>query len=245
MLSRRSFVARAAAALAVPLVLTGDSPAQGERATKPEAKPLAVPANPSAEFLAAIDAPYRDAVRAVMRDPTVTATHKEEPFFAQPAVYDWLLKHADRAATAWRRLNVPCAEVVAKGDGVFAYRDEAGSEVAWRPVATFADGVVWYAAGKVKLGALLPVIAVKGVAIRKCPRKSVGKTGEAAIFETSTVVYAQTDSRAAATVLRIVGPAAPRMAEQGAEQLLLFFSGPSRYVFDHPEDAAKLLAPAK
>ena len=180
-----------------------------------------------------------------MRAPTVTAKYAEEAFFAHPALYDWFLKHADRAATAWRRLNVPCAEVTDEGGGVFAYRDDNGSAVGWRPVATFADGVVWYAAGKIKLGALLPVVAVKGVAILKCPRKSVGKTGEAAIFEPTTVVYAQTDSRAATAVLRVVGSAAPKMAEQGAEQLLLFFSGPSRYVFDHPEDAAKLLAPAK
>ena len=235
MVTRRTFVLQVAT-LAAPLVVVGRTPAQA-------AKPLALPANPSAEFLATIDANYRELVRGVMRSPTVTARHAEESFFAQPALYDWFLEHPDRASLAWRRLNVPCAEVVSEGRGAFAYKDEAGSHVSWRPVAKFTDGVVWYATGQVKFAPLLPVVAVKGVAILKCPRKSVGKTGEAAIFEPSTTIYAQTDSRAASAVLRLVGPAAPRLAEQGAEQLLLFFSGPSRYVFDHPEDGAKLLAP--
>ncbi len=56
-------------------------------------------------------------------------------------------------------------------------------------------------------------------------------------------MYLQTDSRAASAVLRMIGPAAPRMAEQGAEQLLLFFSGPARYVYRHPDQLESLLAP--
>ena len=41
----------------------------------------------------------------------------------------------------------------------------------------------------------------------------------------------------------MVGPAAPRMAEQGAEQLLLFFSGPARHLYKHPDEVPTLLAP--
>jgi len=242
MLSRRSFVCQAAAALLVlPELAAQEAKPPADRG----ARPLAVPVNPPAAFLETIDAKYRDPVRAVMRAPTVTAKHAEEPFFAQPAVYDWFLDHPDRASLAWRRLNVPCAEIADQGNGGFLFKDEQGSEVSWRAVAKFADGLVWYATGKVKPAAMLPVVPVKAVAILRSPRKPAGDTGEAAAFEPSTTVYIQTDSKATAAMLRIVGPAAPRMAEQGAEQLLLFFSGPSRYIFDHPEDAAKLLAPPR
>ena len=243
MLSRRSFLARV-----TPLVTVGAAalPPLAAAAQEPKAvaKPLAVPVNPSAAFLEAIDAKFREPVRSVLRAPTLTAKHAEEPFFAQPSVYDWFLDHPDRTALAWRRLNIPCAEVLDQGGGAFGYKDEAGNEVSWRAVAKHADGVVWYATGKVKPAALLPVVPVKAVAIVKCPRKASGATGEMASFEPSGTVYVQTDSKAATAILRVVGPAAPRMAEQGAEQLLLFFSGPARYVFEHPEDAAKLMAPA-
>ncbi len=241
MLSRRSFAVQAAA-LALGARLAAPAAAQGP---KPGPKPLAVPIDPPAAFLDALDPKYRDAVRAVLRYPTLTAKSAEEGFFAAPALYDWFLDHPDRAALAWRRLDVPCAEVRDQGHGAFGYQDETGTEVSWRAVARFADGVVWYATGKVKPAALLPVVPVKAVAILKCPRKPTGPSGESANFEASATVSIQTDSKAAAAVLRLVGPAAPRMAEQGAEQLLLFFSGPSRYLFDHPDEAAKLLAPAK
>ena len=241
MLSRRSFAVQAAA-LALGARLAAPAAAQAPKAA---AKPLAVPIDPPAAFLDALDAKYRDAVRSVLRSPTLTAKSAEEAFFAQPSLYDWFLDRPDRAALAWRRLDVPCAEVLDQGNGAFGYRDELGTEVSWRAVGRFADGVVWYATGKVKPAALLPVVPVKAVAILKCPRQPAGLSGESASFEPSATVSIQTDSKAASAVLRLVGPAAPRMAEQGAEQLLLFFSGPSRYLFDHPEESAKLLAPAK
>jgi hypothetical protein len=69
-------------------------------------------------------------------------------------------------------------------------------------------------------------------------------TTDAAIatFTPEVSVYLQTDSRAANAVMRIAGPAAPKMAEQGAEQLLFFFSGIATYLHKHPEKVATLLA---
>ena len=58
-------------------------------------------------------------------------------------------------------------------------------------------------------------------------------------------IYFQTDSRAAATVMRMAGPAAPRMADDGAEQLLFFFSGMARYLEKHPDQTGALLSPMK
>ena len=182
MLSRRSFVVQAAAA-----VVLGPAAAAFAQEAKPAAKPLAVPANPPAAFLDAIDAKFRDPVRSVMRAPTISAKYAEESFFAQPAIYDWFLDHPDRASLAWRRLNVPCAEIVDQGTGAFLYKDDQGSEVTWRAVAKFADGVIWYATGKVKPAAVLPVVSIKAVAILKCPRKATGDTGEAATDRKSVV----------------------------------------------------------
>ena len=57
--------------------------------------------------------------------------------------------------------------------------------------------------------------------------------------------YVQTDSRAANLVMRLLGPTAPKLAQEGAEQLLYFFNGPARYLNRHPEKADTLLGPAK
>jgi hypothetical protein len=48
-------------------------------------------------------------------------------------------------------------------------------------------------------------------------------------------LFLYTDSRAAALVARLMGPQAPRLAEQGLSQLELFFSGPAWYLQQHPD----------
>jgi len=200
---------------------------------------------PSPEFLKTIAAPYRDAVAGVLRAPTLTAKAKEDGFFGHPAVYDWLLDHPDRASLAWRRLGVPCVEIRKSETGRFLWKDESGSELSWVPVGRYGDGVVWYATGKVKPAALVPATTVKAVAILKSSRTQIDAKGESATLETTAIVHILTDSSAAAAALRLLGPAVPRMAEQGAEQILLFFSGPTRHIFAFPEEAPTLLAPAK
>jgi hypothetical protein len=241
MLSRRLFLVQSSAVLACGFATSADERPMQNRA----AKPLAIPLSPSREFLASLDPKYRDLVSGVMRNPTVTSQHNEDPFFAHPAIYDWLLDHPDRGSVAWRRLKVPCLEINESPVGQFVFKDPNGTEVSWRAVARFADGIVWYATGHVKAAPVLPLVAIKGVAVLKCPRTNVDNRGETATFEPTVNLYLQTDNKAASAVLRVIGPAAPRMAEQGAEQLLLFFSGPSRYIFEHPEDSEKLLGPKK
>ncbi|MGL6073810.1 MAG: hypothetical protein ACRC8S_06570 [Fimbriiglobus sp.] len=236
MQSRRAFLGVAFCAFTA-------SPLWGQDSKAKAPKPLAVPVNPSPEFLKSLDAKFRDTVSTIMKSPTLTAHYQEEPFFSNPSVYDWLLDHPDRASLAWRRLKVPCLEIQEPKPGQFQFQDDKGTNITWQTVARFADGIVWYGTGNVKPAPVLPVVPVKAVAILKCPRTAVDEKAESAIFEPKVNVFIQTDSKAASAVLRIVGPAAPRMAEQGAEQLLLFFSGPSRYVFEHPEQREKLLAP--
>jgi hypothetical protein len=57
--------------------------------------------------------------------------------------------------------------------------------------------------------------------------------------------YMHTDSRAAGVVMRVLGPTAPKLAQEGAEQLLFFFNGIARYVQAHPDQTDALLGPPK
>ncbi len=198
----------------------------------------------TAGFLAGIPAMYREAVAAVVRKPTMTAQSHETPFTASPAVYDWLIDHPDRAALAWKRLDVPCLPITEVAPGRFGWSDANGSTVTWQAVARTADGVVWLATGRIKPGAVMPLVPVSAVAVVSAPRTPLPAAAGESVFEPSVKLYLQTESRAASTLLRIAGPAAPRMAEQGCEQLLLFFSGPARYVRQHPDEAERMLAPA-
>ena len=58
-------------------------------------------------------------------------------------------------------------------------------------------------------------------------------------------MYLQSDSKAAALGAAVLGPTAPKIAEQGAEQFLEFFNGIAEYVQKNPTKADALLAPKK
>lgn len=193
-----------------------------------------------AALIEAIPADHRTAVADILRSPTLTAKGTENAFVADPKVYDWLLDHPDRVSLAWQRRQIPCVDIVALPGGKFAWADRSGSELTWQPVARFSDGVVWLASGKVKPGSLVPTVPVKAVAVLHAPRQA-DESGKST-FRPTLQIYALTDSRAASALLRMAGPAAPRMAEQGAEQLLYYFSGIATYLHDHPKEIETLLA---
>jgi hypothetical protein len=194
-------------------------------------------------WLPDVPADHRDAVAAVVKQPTLSAKFAEDEFTAHPKVYTWLLDHPDRAAAGWQRVGVPSVEIDDLKDGRFRWKDENGSDLTWRTVATYADGRVWYAAGQVKASPLFPMVSVKAVAVLRHPSKPAANGNE--MYTPSIEVYFQTDSKAAQAVLRLFGPAAPRMAEDGAEQLLFFFSGLARHLYKHPEKVQSVLAPVK
>lgn len=211
--------------------------------SEPSAAATPATARPAPSVVDLVLPQYKAAVAEVVKAPTLSAKASEDPFTAHARVYDWLLDHPDRASVAWRRMNVPCVDIDDLGDGRFRWEDGKGGELVWRAVGRYADGVVWYATGKVNPGSLLPTIPVKAVAVLRAPRATIANTDGKAVLEPTLSVYLLTDNRAAKAVLRVVGPAAPRMAEQGADQLLLFFSGPARHVHRHPDQAESLLAP--
>ena len=187
---------------------------------------------------------HKETVAAVMKASTLSAKSAEEEFVAHPAVYDWLLDHPDRAALGWQRMKIPCVDILDQGKGQFHWADENGSELNWQSVGDIPNGRIWYATGKVKAATLLPMIPVKAVAVLQAPRGAPDKNGYCT-FKPVVNVYLQCDSKLANAALRMAGPSAPKMAEDGAGQLLYFFSGVARYLEQNPDQVESVLAPAK
>jgi hypothetical protein len=234
---------RSQAAAAVFLLLGGGAfaaePKAGPLVRKPTA-PAAAPATGQPKLLDFVAESHRDAVAAVVKAPTLAAKATEDEYVASAAVYDFLLARPDRTSLAWQRLKVPCVEITDLGKGQFHWADESGSELTWQTVGSFENGVVWYATGKVKAGTLFPTVPVKAVAVLQSPRTAPDADGVSR-FKPQVNVYLQCDSKLAAAALRIAGPSAPRMAEEGAEQLLFFFSGVARYLHKKPDQIEPLL----
>ncbi|MCI0705412.1 MAG: hypothetical protein L0241_30495 [Planctomycetia bacterium] len=194
-------------------------------------------------LLEVVQPDYRDAVLKIVGKPTISARATAPDVICTVAMYQWLFDHPDRVSLAWQRLKVPAVPITDSGNGQFTWTDKNGSEVVWRTVGTFADGRVWYATGKVKPSPATPAVPVKAVAILTHPQKAA-KDGVAA-FSTSVQLYLHSDSKAAALAMRMMGPSAPKLAEQGAEQFLEFFNGIADYVQKNPTKADALLAPKK
>jgi hypothetical protein len=184
-----------------------------------------------------LPANLRDSIAKVVRDPTLSAHGPAEEF--PGGTYDWLLDHPDRVATAWRRLGIPCVGITNKGDGRFTWSDGMGSDIAWVTAVHGPSVRIWYAEGQAKAASTLPTIPVKAVAVLRHNRRT-DDSGQVLVTH-EVDVYLQTDSKAAALVTRLLGPAAPRMAEQGASQLLMFFSAMAKHLDEHPEELPKLL----
>src|SRR5262249_34091636 len=157
-------------------------------------------------------------IAKVVQTPTLTAHGPSEEFPAN--FYDWLLDHPDRVALAWRRLGVPCVGITHYSKGVFGWNDGQGTDLSWQCAWNGPTCRIWYAEGQARPGPHLPLVPVRAVAVLRYSsrRESDGRT-----FVTHDVdVYLQTDSKAAVLVMKLIGPAAPRLAEEGAVQLLLF-----------------------
>lgn len=209
------------------------TPAYGSKSAR-----LAMPVD-----LESVPAATREALAKVMQSPTITAVGPADEFGAAGETYLWLLDHPDRVSLAWQRLNVGAIDIRPIDGGRFRWQDDQGSVLTWLTVAKSGHGRVWYAEGKVKPAPLLPLIPVKAVAVL---RHGVKKDEDGdPVIRHQVEVFLQTDSKAANLVMRLVGPAAPRMAQEGAEQLLMFFSGIARYVERHPAKAQTLLAEKK
>jgi hypothetical protein len=186
---------------------------------------------------------HLEVVSSVLKAPTLSAKATDDDFVAHAKVYDFLLANPDRTSLAWQRLKVPCVEITNLGKGQFFWGDE-NSELTWQTVGTFENGVIWYASGKVKAGPFIPAVPVKAVAVLQSPHTQPDAQ-DSASYKPVVNVYIQCDSKLAAAAMRLAGPSAPRMAEEGAEQLMFFFSGVARYLHKKPDQIETLLGPKK
>jgi hypothetical protein len=207
------------------------------------AEPAKSPSLPLPVALEEIPSGPREKLTKVMKSPTVSAVGPAEEFVAHPDMYQWLLDHPDRTAAAWRKLGVEAVEIKMLKDGRFTWKDENGSELTWQNVGQGPNGRIWYAEGKVKPALLLPTVPVKAVAIIAHSERA-RRSGDYIITH-QLQIYLQSESKAANLVMRMFGDSAPKMAEQGSEQLLMFFSGIAKYAHDKPEKAKALLGDSK
>ena len=176
--------------------------------------------------------------KPMMVKPTVQACGKSETFPCTPEQYYWLLDNPDRAVTAWRRLGAKCVGINRRGPGKFGYTDETGTELIWETIHQTPGMRIWFAEGKVKPSAVLPLVPVKALLVL---RYAPGKTPAGAVMvQHHAEVIISTDSKAAVAVTKMMGQSAPKLAEQGLGQLQLFFSALSCYVDRHPERADTL-----
>lgn len=210
--------------------------------------PASVPLSKSARLplpvsLDTLPTAMKDALTKVIAAPTITAIAPAEEFASKSETYLWLLDHPDRVCLAWKRLNVEAIDIRCLEDGRFTWKDGQGSELTWRTIVKNGEGRIWYAEGKFNPGSLFPTVPVRAVAVL---RHGVKKDGDGEpLIRHQVEVFLQTDSKTANLITRLIGPAAPRMAEQGAEQLLMFFSGIAKYVDRHPTKLQPLLAEKK
>ncbi len=187
-----------------------------------------------------LPADARAKVRQVIERPTVTGHGAAEVFAGDPSLYQWLLEHPDRGVIAWRRLGARCSEITDRGNGVFGWADDNGSDVSWRSVLE-DDGLrVWLAEGKVRPGPLLPMVTVHAVLVLKHHERPDGPD-RTLIFHQADG-YLKVESHTAALVTRMLGSSGPRLAEQGLGQIELFFSGLVWYLEQHPDRSDKLFA---
>jgi hypothetical protein len=193
--------------------------------------------------LETLPAVTRDTLAKVMKSPTITAVAPAEEFVAHSDMYQWLLDHPDRTSQAWNKLGVTAATIKPLKDGRFLWKDENGSEVVWQTIGVGPTGRIWYAEGKVKPAALSPSFPVQAVAVlthSEKPRAAGGAT-----ITQQVEVFLSTDSKAANLVMKVLGDNAPKMAQNGAGQVLMFFSGIAKYTHDKPEKTVTLFEEKK
>jgi hypothetical protein len=181
----------------------------------------------------------RAAVKNVFDNSTLTAKSQPEMFRADSDIYIYFLDHPDRAVSAWRRLGAKCVDIQPRGDKQFAYTDDQGSDITWRAVVRQGDLRVWYAEGKVKASPALPLVPVQAVVVIRHGEIN-NPDGTTALVQ-QTEMYIHTDSTMATVVMKMMGPSAQRIAEQGLGQFQFFFSRLSEYMNRNPENMRALV----
>ena len=184
--------------------------------------------------------PFRGQVSQVLEQPTLVTHGKEEAFSCRPALYYWFAEHPDRAAAVWRRLGAQCMDITDRGGGRFGWTDRQGSEVHWDTVYAGPRMRIWYAEGRVRPALLLPLVPFRAVLVLHHAegRDAAGHL----LLRQQADLTLHTDSKTAALITRLIGPSAPKLAEQYIGQVQMFFAALPWYLEQHPEQSVTLLS---
>jgi hypothetical protein len=173
----------------------------------------------------------RDRIRLVVDAPTMAARGQPESFICRPTTYHWLLEHQDRAVLLWRRLGARCVEITDRGAGRFGWSDDQGSDVHWDTVYQDGEMRIWFADGKVRPAALLPLVPVQAVVVLHYTEDS--SQNSRVWMRHQAELFLRTDSKTAALAAALLGPSAQRLADQYAAQLEMFYSALAWYLDQH------------
>jgi hypothetical protein len=191
----------------------------------------------------------RDGVERVLEQPTISAHGPAEVFRARSTFYRWLLDHPDRAVQMWHRLGARCLTITDRGAGRFGWADGQGTDISWLTIASGPGLHIWYAEGMATPSPLLPPVPVRAVVVLRFAESSalspLAREGEAhgkTLMFHQAELFVQTDSQTAALIAKLLGPSAPKLAEQCVSQMEMFFSALAWYVERHPERAQTLLS---
>ena len=190
--------------------------------------------------LAEVPERFREGVKVTIERPAMFSQGPIETFACSPHVYHWLLEHPDRGVVAWRKLGAQCVMINDRGAGRFGWSDENGSDLQWETVYHSGDRRIWYAEGKVRPAPLLPLVPVKAVVVLRYAEQP--GTSSHRLMQHQADLFLYTDSIGASIAAKVVGAAAPKMAEQCVTQMQMFFSGLAWYVHRYPDRAATLLS---
>jgi hypothetical protein len=180
----------------------------------------------------------RERVQSVLDRPALSARGQSETFQAEGHVYRWLLDHPSLTVKLWKQAGAKVSDIEEQGEGVYVWRDEMGSEVHWHSALKAPGLHVWYAEGKVKPAALLPLTSFRAVAIMTYQEGE--DTSHKPAIRHQVHFMLRCDSKAVSLAARILGASAPRMAEQYLGQLQMFYGGMAWYLGQNPERAKRL-----
>ncbi len=182
----------------------------------------------------------RDAIYNVIKHPSIQTSTKMDRFYGYDTLYLWLLDHPATVALGWRRLGIPALDIREIQSGKFQWKDER-NQLTWITVARGSAGRVWYAEGTVNPGPMMPIIPVRAVAVLHHDFY-LDKENRTIIVH-RVDCYMQSESKIANLVTKMMGSSASHMAESGADQLLFYFSGITRYLYKYPKYTRELLKP--
>lgn len=181
----------------------------------------------------------RDKVRLVLERPTLFSQGPTETFICQPEVYMHLLGNPDTVASGWQKLGAQCLTIRRQAPGQFTWSDDQGSSILWQTAHASGAARVWFAEGQVRPGAKMPLVPVQCVVILQ--HGIVKRQGQDTQVRHNADVFIHTDSKLATVVTKMMGPSAPRMAEQAIGQMQMFFAAMATYCHQHPEQAPVLV----